>query len=73
LAAPEEGLSSVSKCPIVLLVGVSLIKSKFLGSEKVKFAEVDFVMSRREKLRRDFTAYFSKSIFDINVGNAALD
>jgi hypothetical protein len=45
------------QCPPVLLVEVCLREGEVLGSEKVKFQDMDFVMSRDEKLSRGFTAY----------------
>jgi hypothetical protein len=42
---------------LVLVAETRLRKGKALGGEKVKFHDVDFVMSRGEKLSRGFTAY----------------
>jgi hypothetical protein len=50
---------------VVLQVEILLRKGKALGSEESKGLEVDFLVSRRHKLTRGFTAYDRN--YDINV------
>jgi hypothetical protein len=45
------------QCPLVLPVKVRLRNNEASGSKKVKFWDVNFVMSREENMSRDCTPY----------------
>jgi hypothetical protein len=55
--SPPQILKVPMQCPIALLVQESLREGKALGSEKVKFQDVKFVLNRGEKCNRGFTAF----------------
>jgi hypothetical protein len=48
------------QCPVVLLVVVNLREGKALGSEKVKFEDVNFVLSIGKKFSWCFNAFDRK-------------
>jgi hypothetical protein len=59
-------------CVFAHLVEVSLREGKASGSKQSKSLDVDFIVSRGEKLSMDFTVYHL-NYFDINTGKAVTE